>query len=265
VFPRRVWDLVRSRGLDLVSPELRGWALEPGRYSARPSVSDVASPCPSKRDVYLRRVRGLRLPESGAVGLGRLVHEAFLYPFRHVSTGTPWWRVVESWARRVSSLPGPLRGVARSVFDEALGLAALARADGVPVAVEPEVPGGPVGLSDYVKPDLLVGYTPVEVVLAAGRGWAERKSLALAGYALAVEAWTGQPVDYAVIAGVAVNGAARIVWRVVWVDDPLRRRFIEERDRVARIIEYAEDPGLPPACPQRCPFRGVCHGEGAGG
>jgi len=50
-----------------------------------------------------------------------------------------------------------------------LRLAAAARVEGVPVSVEPRIPGRPVGLSDYVKPDLVVGNVPVEVVLA-GRG-----------------------------------------------------------------------------------------------
>ena len=90
VFPRRVWDYIRSLGSEgPVYAEVRGWRFElvSPRYRYRPSVSEVAGFCPSHRDVYLQRVRGLQPPRSPAALYGVLVHEFFLEPFRLVDRG----------------------------------------------------------------------------------------------------------------------------------------------------------------------------------
>jgi CRISPR-associated protein Csa1 len=122
------------------------------------------------------------------------------------------------------------------------------------------IPAAAIGLSDYVKPDLMVGFIPVDIALAPSfdRGF-ERKELALAGYALAIEAWTGHPVDYGVAIYVNLNGESMLSWRVVRIDDSLRRAFLDTRDRVAMILEHPEEPPQPPdQCPQTCPYFEVC-------
>ncbi|MEM0317621.1 MAG: CRISPR-associated protein Cas4 [Candidatus Nezhaarchaeales archaeon] len=69
--PRWVWDYVRATSGDGGYAEVRGWKYEVvgPRYNARPFMTDVCSPCPTKRDVFLRRVlggqRGLRAPSLG--------------------------------------------------------------------------------------------------------------------------------------------------------------------------------------------------------
>jgi CRISPR-associated protein Csa1 len=59
------------------------------------------------------------------------------------------------------------------------------------------------------------------------------KELALAGYALAIEAWTGHPVDYGVAIYINLNGESMLGWRVARIDDSLRRAFLDARDRCA--------------------------------
>jgi len=259
MFPRWVWDFIRSTTGDGGYAEVRGWRFDyvAPRYRVRPSVSDVASPCPTRRDVYLRRVLKVSV-DSPLLRLGRAVHEVFLLPFRLRG------RDVESVVREFRRL---LRGFSEfkdkwglleSVFRRALALSMASEEDQIPVAVEPYVPGGAVGLSDFVRPDFLVGFVPVDIVLSSGSQGVERKELALAGYALAIEAWTGFPVDVGVVVAVQLNGDARLQWRVVRIDDSLRRRFLEARDEVARMVEYGEDPGRAPQCPRWCPFREVC-------
>jgi CRISPR-associated protein Csa1 len=192
LLPRRVWDYIRSLGADGgVYAEVRGWRFEyvAPRYRYRPSPSEVAGFCPSHRDVYLRRVEGLRPRAGSAAAYGVVVHEFFLEPFRLVDRG-----VVEV-DRLASAMWGLGRrlgvrvdGFLRRVYSVGVSLALQAVFDAdVPVRVEPQVPGAPVGLSDVVRPDLLVGFLPVEVT-TAGREtrYGGGKGLQLTGYVLAL-------------------------------------------------------------------------------
>ncbi len=265
VFPRWVWDYIRSSSGEGVYAEVRGWRSElvAPRYRARPSISDVTDPCPTRRSVWLRRVAGVKPSETSAVRLGRIIHALLLEPFRarHASLEAltrAFDRIMREYGVGEELVEG-LRGL----YEQAVVLAKASIYDGIPVAVEPRIPGAPVGLSNVVKPDLLVGFIPVEVVYGNG---VERKKLALAGYALAIEATLGHPVDFGVVVRVAgpVNNPT-LDWVVVTIDDGLRRRFLDARDEVARIIENGEDPGRPETCPSTCPFRGVCSLAHSGG
>ena len=82
MLPRSVWDELRATAGE-VMVTVRGWdwSLLQLNVPVRPSVSDVTSPCPTKRDAYLRRVLGIT-PSSPLLERGKLVHEAFMAPFR---------------------------------------------------------------------------------------------------------------------------------------------------------------------------------------
>lgn len=272
VLPRRVWDFIRSIGSDgSVAAEVRGWRFDlvAPRYGYRPSVGEVASYCPTRRDVFLRRVIGVREPNrySGAV-YGKFVHEVLLEPFRLVDQGV--WDVegLAAAKRRLFRRLGVYGRFLERVYDLGVALALQVIVDGdIPVRVEPQVPGAAVGLSDTVRPDLLVGILPVEVTTASPDAlYGERKRLALAGYALALESWTGVPVDYGVVLYVREVGGSmpRLDWRVVAIDDGLRRRFLRARDEVAMMVENRVDPGVADECPEWCPLRGACLGANGG-
>lgn len=257
VLPRWVWDFVRATSGDGGYAEVRGWKYDVigPRYNARPSMADVCSPCPTKRDVFLRRVLKARV-DSELLALGRAVHEVFLYPFR--CRGQDVERVIHGFRRLLRELREVKKhwSFLSEVFRRGLALATISEEEQIPLSVEPRIPGAILGLSDYVKPDLLLGLMPVDIVLN-GNSF-ERKELALAGYSLTIEAWTGHPVDVGIMISIRLNSSASIVWRVVRVDDPLRRRFLELRDEVARMLEYGEEPERLPSCHQGCPYRGVC-------
>lgn len=261
MFPRWVWDYVRSVGGETVA-EVRGWRLDVvgPRFVARPSVSDVSSPCSTKRDVWLRRVLRVRV-DSGVFALGRAIHDVFLHPFRYRD-----WDVldiVRGFERLIHDFDPQLRSYRnffRRLFRKALTLAMYSLEDGIPISVEPMIPGAAIGLSDFVKPDLLVGFIPVDISLAPGneKGF-ERKEIALTGYALAVEAWIGHPVDFAVALYIGVsNGDPTLNWRIIRIDDTLRRTFLETRDRVAMIIEHGEEPSIGDYCSMGCPYTIFC-------
>ena len=189
LFPRWVWDFVRVVGGEVVA-DVRGWRFDVvgSRFFARPSISDVSSPCPVKRDVWLRRVARVRV-DGGVLYLGRVVHEVFLYPFKHYSESL--WDLVRGFERLVNSFESSVKRYRDSLyrlFRKALALALYSSEEAIPISVEPMIPAASIGLSDYVKPDLLVGFIPVDIALAPSneRGF-ERKEVALAGYALAID------------------------------------------------------------------------------
>jgi len=237
VFPRKVWDQLRSFAGEVII-ETRGWDWQvlQHKYKVRPSISDVTSPCATKRDVYFRKVLGMKM-ENKVMEMGRKVHEAFMAPFKGKKFETE-------------------DEILKAAYEEGMRRYLNSKEEGIPIAIEPEIPGSAIGLSDVLKPDFIVGLIPTEVVYGSD---IKRKELALTGYALALEAWTGHPVNYGVV--IAING--RISWKVVIITEGLRRRFLELRDYVARMLSDREDPDVAESCPKTCPFYGVCH-EGAG-
>jgi CRISPR-associated protein Csa1 len=265
VLPRHIWDHIRSLGSENPPlPEIRGWRFDPvaPRYRYRPSPSEVASYCPTRRNIYLQKVLGRR-PEPGPEArYGALVHEYFLEPFRLAARGEASLDNLIAARSKLSRRLGvrPDRFLL-NVYSLGAGLALQAVYDSeIPLKVEPQLPGAPIGLSDYVRPDLLIGLLPVEVTSTGSRGtYGERKELQLAAYALAIEASTGLPVDYGVVLYLRRRDEAPVPeWRLVVIDDELRRAVLAARDEVAMIVEDGVDPGPAPAgCPEWCPFRGA--------
>ena len=116
--------------------------------------------------------------------MGRAVHEVFLYPFRHVNESL--WDIVRGFDRLLNSFDSSLkrfRDAFQKLFRKALALALYSYEEGVPISVEPMTPAAAIGLSDYVKPDLVAGFIPIDIALAPSFDKDfERKEPALAGY-----------------------------------------------------------------------------------
>ncbi|NPA05742.1 MAG: type I-A CRISPR-associated protein Cas4/Csa1 [Crenarchaeota archaeon] len=273
VLPRRVWDYIRSLlTAGEAGAEVRGWRFElvSPRYRYRPAVSEIATYCPSRRDLYLKRVEGVPAQQVEAARRGVVLHEVFLEPLRLASRGDGV--DLDSLAaarrrlyRRLGVRPSRLLD---RVYTMGAALALQMIIDGdTPVAVEPAIPGAAVGLTDVVKPDLLVGFIPVEITTASPNSlYGRRKQLTVAGYALALEAWMGNPIDYGVIAYLRErDGVPWLDWRVVVLTDDLRRAFLRARDEAAMIVDTRVDPGAAgEGCPDWCPYRGICSGAGGG-
>jgi len=265
VFPRWVWDYIRSlnNGVHGNYFEVRGWDVDVigQRYPFKPSISDIISPCPCKRDVWLRRVRHVRI-DSPVLAVGRVVHRVFMEGFRlgYRGLGIDYavghrGRVLRSELRRIGGALG--YRVLAHIYDLGYMHGYIAYRESIPVSVEPSIPGSLIGLSDIVKPDFIVGFIPVEVTTGNDRSYLELKVLGLTGYALAIEAWTGNPVDYAVLIQIHLS-TGDLGYRVVRVGDSLRKRFLEIRDSISRMISLGEEPEKPSVCPDNCPYHSVC-------
>ncbi len=256
-------DIVSNRVIALELSEdisdLRGWSerVRP-RYGYLPTVSEICSPCPTHRDVYLTRVEGFKA-EGAALENGRLTHEAFLVPFklaiRDICDINRYADIKRILLNRTSS--SEVRRLISKIYDHASAMALqwLFSGKPLPIAVEPKVRASLVGFSDTVRPDLVIGVVPYEF---ASSYW-PNKELAVVAYAMALEATSLVPVNYGVLVYPSREG---LRYKVVHATENLRKKVLNLRDEIARIVYYKEDPG--PAnkmsCPRSCPFWRVCHG-----
>ena len=268
--------------------ELRGWRwgeppVQPP-LGVRLSVSDiVGGGCETRRDLYLRRVVGVRAEPSNGMKFGAYIHKVFrssLTALRRMIEGgvVRGWEVVanfdaEAVAKEVASAAGAEadpRGVELARYlavqvaakvDEVVSrssadpLSVAARA--VPLLAEYVVDGRPLGLT-LVRADALY-HNVVEVKVGA---YSDRHALALAGYALAVEADEAVPVDAGLLVHISFNGGVKLRAYPVAIGEGLRREFLEERNRLMELIASGSDPGLSPKCDDKCPLWRHCHGGG---
>ncbi len=261
------------------------------------TIHEVASQhCPTGRDVYLRRVEGLRPPPSPRMVRGLVLHSVVeravveakraLYSGRASSGAELSGVMAELEDREVSQALSPagnlppeslteLESAARSLWRfEALqmassldrtladrprlGLDALVNT-AIPFVVERVIDGTFLGLSDAVRVDALA-HSRVVLDLKTGRR-REFQTLYTAGYALALEAELEGPVDVGVVVYLDFAGGRPVVSREIHVvDEALRREFVEERNRKMRIVAEELDPGLADRCPGDCPFYPECRG-----
>ncbi len=226
---------------ECLGSDIRGWDA-PGVGPALPS--DLASRCPTGRDVYLRRRAGIGLV-SGPMRAGARVHEEALGVWRSVvASGREG--LLESLGR-VSSVGG--------LWAVSSAFRWLQVRKVLPVLVEPLLPGW-AGVSS-ARPDLVFGVVPVELVNSrpGSPSW-DRKRLVLAVYGMVLEFVHGVPVDY----GFVVSLSEGVV-EPVCLEDGLRLAALREVQRLG--LALASDPGLPSSpeeCPRSCPFRGECWG-----
>jgi len=273
-----------------VSEELRGWRWDsppvaPPPLGVRVSVSEIAGGvCETRRDVYLRRVAGVEGRPSRAVKYGAYIHEVFRLSLKRlrrlvedgVASG---WELLQAFdaeevakeAAAAAEFEPDVRGVKLARW---LAVQVAARVDevrsrshvdadslaarAVPMWTEYVVDGRPLGLT-YVRADALAFDVVVEVKVGAE---SPRHELAVAGYALALEADEEVPVERGLLLYVHVNDVVKVRAKPVVIGDSLRRLFLEERDSLMELVSSRRDPGLAPRCPDSCPFFAYCHGAG---
>jgi CRISPR-associated protein Csa1 len=132
----------------------------------------------------------------------------------------------------------------------------------VPPVVERKVDGSLVGLSRELSVDI---YTPFNAIADLKTGEVrEFHPYAATGYALAMEAEEGIPVDFGFVIYVQIE-PLRLVpsfrLRYFVIGDELRREFLELRDEAYEVVSVGRDPGKPPKCPDYCPYYVICMGE----
>jgi len=246
---------------DPVPGELRGWSyhsppVRPRAYLGL-GVSEVAygAAC-GWRGLWRRRRLGEAPRRSPAMEAGAALHRAFhaaaLDVRRALACGEAPWRAA---ARLLSRAPWRLRGepgwaveVYRALVTMWLGEAASSQAyyggEGVswlPWLSEVRVDGYPLGLSRRLRADALAeAGVVVEVKLGRPQWW---HRLALAGYALALEAELEAPFSYGLLVTVtATGGAPRLGVEPVYISPRLREDFLQARDEAVDALLSGVEP-----------------------
>lgn len=291
----------RSRTLD-VAEEHRGWnwhlpPLEPP-YAVRLGVHEVAGRyCSTGRDVYLRRVLGVRGEPGPAMLAGGFYHDVLaavitrakrlLYThgverFRDALAALAGPALEEPAAGRADKLPqetwaeverrGRLlwefeAGRVAARVQEVLvrqprisedALVALA----VPVVVEQKLDGTFLGLSPHLSADAVAVGEPLVIDVKFGEP-RDFHRLSTTGYALVTEAVCEYPVNLGCLVYAEFRDDRWVIRRDFHViDDELRHWFLEERDEKMRLVFEEIDPGRPETCPPDCPYLSACHGGG---
>ncbi|MDW8074096.1 MAG: type I-A CRISPR-associated protein Cas4/Csa1 [Nitrososphaerota archaeon] len=268
------------------------------------SVSELASRyCPTMRDIFLKKVLKMQAPQSFKMFRGVAYHlvisavviesKRVLYSLRPVS-GSKFY---ECLVERIPSLVDRVMGEALKRFSKVSddefkivhqGVKKIAEfllievahsinqslsrfphididslvSEAIPPITEMKVDGSLVGLSRELSVDI---FSPANAVIDVKTG--EVRSfhrLTAAGYAIAIEADKGIPVDMGITVYLSVDNSEvpRFTHDVFIVGDELRREFLELRDEAQLLVERGSDPGLPSACPSYCPYYSFCNVKG---
>jgi len=267
------------RSSDPVPEELRGWSYH--RPPVRPrsylglSMHEVAYLyCPTKRDVYLRRIMKVKGDwDKPHIQLGSLVHKVVGRASRDVAlVALSGQDPVEAFSSFNPSLEcGEMEEYCRKLYKfltltwlsdtarsravyggEALGL--------FPWVSEIRVDGSLLGLSNKLSIDALGSLALVEVKTGKREDF---HKVGLTGYALAVESSLEVPVDFGFLVYFNGVGKGEVEVQVdpVYVSPDLRKEFLDRRDEVVDIVVSQRDPGMPPTCPEACPFYSTCNGR----
>ncbi|MEM0267324.1 MAG: type I-A CRISPR-associated protein Cas4/Csa1 [Thermofilum sp.] len=265
---RSLRRLHRLREQDPVEEELRGWnwdrpPLRPRAYLGL-GVSEVACRyCPTGRDVYLRRM-GVEGERTQPLLDGSLVHAVFHAAScdvrRGLAEGGRGWEVYERLAAKARERLAELgvQGERHAWLEDLYKLLAITwcAEEWGWLFTEYRVDGTVLGLARNLRVD---GLAEGGVVVEVKYGKPQRfHQLALAGYALVLEANLEVPFDYGVLIYVANNEGLSVSWEPIYLSTGLRRGFIEQRDELIDLLVSGRDPPRAANCPEACPFRGVC-------
>lgn len=265
------------RAQDPIDESLRGWnwstpPVKPRAYLGL-SVSEVASYCMTRRDVWLRRV-AKAVPESNELlKIGSLVHDVIHltieYVRKYVGSGLDPWTayndVVDNVVKSTSmpeSVSGWLINLIKYVAIELVADASWSYVgDGInpwlPWVSEVRVDGSLLGLSKNLRIDALTG-SNVVVDFKVSKP-CDNHRLAITAYAMALEANLEVPIDYGLI--IYVNGvdkSVKVVIESLYISSDMRKDFLDARDDVIDIVITGREPPKAPSCSNACPFRNYC-------
>ncbi|MCK8816758.1 type I-A CRISPR-associated protein Cas4/Csa1 [Natroniella sulfidigena] len=281
-----------------VVEELRGWnwnqpPLEP-IYQKSLALYEIAGKyCPTGRDLYLRKVEGVKTKWNQAMIRGIIFHNTLTnllvtakkLIYLHGVEGLarimadlkePDFGALESWQKRIDDdfylqLKEKVELIwefeyNRLVFrlqdllakQPYIGVDSLASLT-IPITVEQKLDGSFLGLSQYLSADAFNFSEPMILDLKFGQPRDFHK-LTITGYALVMEAIYSFPVSIgAIIYPEFKQGRLAIKKEFQVIDDELRQWFIEERDEKMRMVNEEIDPGVADSCYQSCPYYQECH------
>lgn len=282
-----------------VAEELRGWSwdkppLSPIYNTVKLGVYEVANNyCPSNRDVYLRRVMGIKTPANRQMLEGGLLHDMLcrmIIAFKRViyQQGPACLRYLNRldkkefmvipdsasavlnaqdmesirtrmevlWEYEYHSIYSRLQNVlASQPYIGSDALVALA----LPVSVEQKLNGSFLGLSPYLSIDAFNFSEPMVVDIKFGKKQ-KFHHLTVTGYALVMESLYEYPVNIGCVVYPSFDGERLKIERdFCFIDDELRQWFIEERDERMRMVYEEIDPGIAQDCPENCSLWSQCH------
>ncbi len=289
---RRLLPQAREKG---VAEELRGWSWDKPPlspiYGVKLGIYEIAGKyCPTSRDVYLRRVLGVKPPPSPAMAEGGILHKMLCDLI--VEAKRTIYNCGMSCLEELKELPRPALSELRTGNqpddgdDEAcrkvnslwdfehrrimsrvqdiltrqphIGVDSLV-ALALPVTVEQRLDGTFLGLSQHLSADAFVLSEPMMLDIKFGKPEKFHR-LATTGYALVMESLYEYPINVGCIVYASFHGGNfRIERDFHLIDDELRQWFVEERDERMRMAEEEIDPGLAANCPEDCFCWRECH------
>ncbi len=293
---RRILPQARQRD---IAPELRGWnwdkpPLSPIYDTVKLGVADIANNyCPSNRDLYLRRVMGIKTPANRPMLEGGLLHDMlcrmiiaikrviYLHGvscLKQLDTldRNDFFNVLDRadgvlspedisviktkmevlWEYEYHSIYNRMQNVL--AVQPHIGPDALV-ALALPVTVEQKLNGSFLGLSAHLSVDAFVFSEPMVVDIKFGKK-EKFHNLSVTGYALVMESLYEYPINAGCIVYPSFAGDRLTIERdFCFIDDELRQWFVEERDERMRMVHEEIDPGLAQQCPEICSLWQECH------
>lgn len=288
--------LPKAREME-IADDLRGWnwnhpPLEP-LYDNQLALYEVAGKyCPTGRDVYLRRVHGVKGSPNGAMARGSAFHKAMadvIVRAKRLVYEKGIGRADEILSSlRVGAEPNDLSGL--NLPDEEVGevrhksqlirefeadrIAArlqdlLARQPyigedslvslAIPVVVEQKLDGSFLGMSHHLSADAYLFSEPMILDLKFG-SLEKFHRLTTTGYALVMESIYEYPVNIGCLVYGEFKGNRLSIRKDFHIiDDELRQWFIEERDEKMRMVYEENDPGCADNCQDTCPYYRECY------
>lgn len=291
---------MRRTPFEGVSPELRGWNWSQSPiapiYDVHLSVSDITPGyCDTGRNAYLKYARHARQKPNPILEKGMLVHEArsrAIEAAKQVALLDPGdgqafleemlekgrVHVERLLSRLRAAKPAEAEWIPRKIwykaaviyaaeYERAISRTRHLTPSTLTALVAPELPefpvdGTPIGLTPTLRVDSLL---PSGIIVEVKtRPLRYDYTLALAGYALALESLFGTPYDYGIILQVAIDERRKTIRayeHIEGIGDQARSDFIQRRDELQRAIAEDDDPGLPPECSPACPYLHYCKPE----
>jgi len=277
---RRLLPQARKDG---AHEDLRGWNwMRPPLlpiYDVRLALYEIAGRyCPSRRDVYLRRVLGIKTDPNDAMIEGRVLHnviaEFILATKRaiYVSGNKCLAALAEIRTPNEDLIKGSgITDEIRASLTEKVAILwdfeyhrVIARVQEV-LATQPYASPDSIvalaflGLSSHLAADAFTLSEPMMMDVKFGKPRAFHR-LTATGYALVMESIYEFPINVGCIVYPGFRDGHIVLKRDFYmIGDELRQWFINERDELQRLVDEEIDPGVAADCEVNCPHWSHCH------
>ncbi len=262
---------------DPIDESLRGWnwdrpPVKPRAYLGL-TINEVASYCPTRRDVWLRRITKVVPEVNEALKLGSLIHDVIHttieYFRKYVSSSVDIlnaYNDVVSEVLKNSTIPEQFSGwvinLIKYVVIQLLAEVSWSSVgDGInpwlPWISEVRVDGSLLGLSKNLRIDAITGSNVVVDFKIAKPS--ENHRIAITAYAMALEANLEVPIDYGLIIYInGLNNTPKVSVESIYISSDLRKDFIDARDELIDMVISEREPPKATSCSPTCPFRNSC-------